>query len=119
MTVETESPRGYFLVFSHETGEVIIEEAPSQQDMLKWLQTKVGGYIEIVGCPESDLCIIGNENGQLLQLPINPRVLCYFGTVVVVASRRNRFVGMPLLRALLIKSAMDELQRERLMREIV
>ena len=58
-------------------------------------QEAVGGYIETVTLA-TDLVLIVNEEGRLLDLPYNTTVcgLPIYGTVVAVGTKRDEFASL-------------------------
>ena len=63
---------------------------------LEALQKNVGGYIEAVTVA-TDLCIICNEEGKILGLPYNCRLLGedFVGTILMVGVDGEEFTDLP------------------------
>lgn len=63
---------------------------------LKNLQNFVGGYIEVVRL-FPDLAIICNEEGRILNLPYNCKVLgCpFYGDILIVGVKGEEFTDLP------------------------
>jgi hypothetical protein len=72
--------------------EILRRTAPLE---LKELQTLVGGYIEAVKLtPKSNVMMMVNEEGRLMDLPPNPHCPGVLGNVVVGKMQGAQFVGL-------------------------
>ena len=83
--------------------EVLIIEpgkTPRQADIkndLKTLQEIVGGYIEVVYPFENSICLICNEEGKLIGLPLNRNLEDFdiiAGTFVIVGLSEDNFCSL-------------------------
>ena len=63
-----------------------IWEIDKRDVSLSTLQEVVGGYIELFRVPEESLCFVLNEEGRLLDLPVNVIVngAPFVGTIAIV-----------------------------------
>ena len=68
---------------------------PLFDNTLEALQKAVGGYIEAVTVAE-DIVVICNEEGRLIGLPFNTRVLgiSFVGTVIVAGVKGDEFASL-------------------------
>lgn len=81
---------------------------PLFDNTLEAFQEAVGGYIETVTLA-TDLVLIVNEDGRLLDLPHNITVLGMdlFGTVVAVGVRDDEFASVPGVDVSLVMRLLD------------
>ena len=77
------------------------------ENALKALQDLVGGHIESL-TPFTDLAILRNEEGRLLDLPYNVNLLGvdFVGPIVFVGVVRDRFVSVPRSAERLIEACL-------------
>lgn len=76
---------------------------PCFENSLEAFQQAVGGYIETVGFA-SDVCVICNENGRLMDLPYNCTFLSedFVGPILIVGVKGDHFCSLHPSHARLI-----------------
>ena len=97
------------LVVIKEPGKEPVVE-PLMENTLEAFQQAVGGYIETVTLA-SDIVIICNEEGRLLDLPFNVNICgCdFYGTIFAVGTKGPEFAS---LKSYLVPSALKLLGGE-------
>jgi|TARA_R100000084_G_scaffold102996_1_gene58854 hypothetical protein len=79
----SEVREGTMLVLSHKGSREFL--TLPQERRLEYLQTQVGGYIEMHRLDDEHYCVV-NEEGRLKGLPRNPYFPEFVGNVVIIRS---------------------------------